>query len=70
MLPSYLNDRGSVTRRVEFLLAFLLATVLLARCGEQDTPVEQAEEEDRVEEVAQSPQEEFSTASPERKAEL
>lgn len=43
-----------MTRGVEFLLAVLtLATVLLVSCSGQDTPVEQAEEEAGVEEVAQ-----------------
>jgi hypothetical protein len=43
-----------VPRSVMFLLAGLtLATVLLAGCGGQDTPVEQAEEEAGVEEVVE-----------------
>lgn len=42
-----------MTQRVTLLLTVLLATLLLAGCGGQDTPVEQAEEEAGVEEVVE-----------------
>lgn len=65
-------------QRVKFLLTVLLSTVLLVGCGGTDTPVEQAEEEAGVEEIAQeeettapvNPQEEWMNASEEEKAEI
>jgi len=42
-----------VALRVKFLLAVLLTAVLIAGCGGQDTPVEQAEEEAGVEEIVE-----------------
>ena len=52
-----------MTRRVMFLLAVLLATVLLAGCVGQDTPVEQAEEEAGIEEVVEEETTERDIAS-------
>ncbi len=55
------GERKSVARHVKFLLAVILATGLLASCGGQDTPVEQAEEAAGVEEIVEEETTETTT---------